>query len=254
MIASDFRAEAREKLAGKWAKAVGIGAAYMAVVFAIGFIAGLLHLENIASIINLVIEVPLSFGIVVAYLKLFNGEEVGAFDFFTLGFGNFGKAWGVTFRIILKMIVPVILLMVSAVIMGAGIAGIAAAGIMAIGSSSSVGASAGIFGIMMFIGLILYLVSLVWMIIKGYYYQLAMMVAEENPEMTAKEAVQKSEDLMRNKRAKLFCLQFSFIGWIILSIFTLGIGMLWVLPYMQFATISFYKNTLTQKETDVVEE
>ena len=47
---------------------------------------------------------------------------------------------------------------------------------------------------------------------------------------------------MTGKRGKLFCLQFSFIGWAILATLTLGIGFLWLIPYIQFATISFYKS------------
>lgn len=45
---------------------------------------------------------------------------------------------------------------------------------------------------------------------------------------------------MQGKRSKLFFLQLSFIGWAILAVFTFGIGYLWLLPYMQFATIAFY--------------
>ena len=37
-------------------------------------------------------------------------------------------------------------------------------------------------------------------------------------------------------------LQFSFIGWAILSALTLGIGYLWLTPYTQCSIIAFYKN------------
>ena len=43
------------------------------------------------------------------------------------------------------------------------------------------------------------------------------------------------------KRGKLFCLQLSFIGWAILVACTLGIGYLWLVPYIQLAIIAFYK-------------
>ena len=46
---------------------------------------------------------------------------------------------------------------------------------------------------------------------------------------------------MTGKRGKLFCLQLSFIGWAILAVFTLGIGYLWLIPYVQIAIIAFYK-------------
>ena len=59
--------------------------------------------------------------------------------------------------------------------------------------------------------------------------------------LTAKEAVEKSKELMTGNRAKLFWLELSFIGWAILAAVTFGIGYLWLLPYIQFATIAFYK-------------
>ena len=46
---------------------------------------------------------------------------------------------------------------------------------------------------------------------------------------------------MTGNRAKLFWLELSFIGWSILAAFTLGIGYLWLAPYILFATIAFYK-------------
>lgn len=69
-----------------------------------------------------------------------------------------------------------------------------------------------------------------------------MLVAIDNPDMSSKDAVLKSQELMTGNRGKLFCLQLSFIGWSILASFTLGIGLLWLLPYMQFAIIAFYKH------------
>jgi len=72
------------------------------------------------------------------------------------------------------------------------------------------------------------------------------MIAAENPEMSSKEVVEKSKELMQNNRFKLFCLQFSFIGWIVLAMIPLGIGVIWVAPYMQFAAIAFYKHLIKE--------
>lgn len=40
----------------------------------------------------------------------------------------------------------------------------------------------------------------------------------------------------------MFELQFSFIGWGILSSLSLGIGILWLTPYKQAATAAFYRD------------
>lgn len=103
------------------------------------------------------------------------------------------------------------------------------------------------------IGFILYIISLIWAIMLSYYYSMAFIIAADKPELGAKSAVEESKNLMKGNRSKLFLLQLSFIGWAILAVCTLGIGYLWLLPYVQFATFAFYKN-LSAKENVVIEE
>lgn len=67
-------------------------------------------------------------------------------------------------------------------------------------------------------------------------------ILAENPEMSAGEAIDRSEELMKGNKWRLFCLQFSFIGWSILCAFTLGIGTLWLTPYMEAASAAFYRD------------
>lgn len=238
MLASDFRKMAREKLDGKWGTAVCMVLAYGLVFFVIGFVQGLLPQEGflavLASIGVYAIEIPLAFGLVFAFFKLFYGENVKAFSFWSLGFDNFGRSWAIAFRTILKLLVPFILMIVSIVIMSVSITMTATSAILGESLSSS---GAGFFA---FVGFILVIASSIWMTVKSYYYSLAQCVAFDNPNLTPAECVEKSKELMTNRRGKLFCLQFSFIGWAILSVFTLYIGLLWLLPYMQMAIIAFY--------------
>ncbi|MGN1327122.1 MAG: DUF975 family protein, partial [Clostridia bacterium] len=75
--------------------------------------------------------------------------------------------------------------------------------------------------------------------------------------LTSKQTVDTSRQLMAGKRGKLFCLQLSFIGWAILAACTLGIGYIWLMPYIQFAMFAFYyyvagKSVTTQPEENVV--
>ncbi len=39
---------------------------------------------------------------------------------------------------------------------------------------------------------------------------------------------------------KFFCLNLRFLGWAILCLFTLGIGFLWLIPYMEISFAKFY--------------
>ena len=263
MNSSKFRAEARKKLDGKWGKAACIMLAYFLVSLGIGFALGIIGLilpKILRTIANLVIEIPMAFGLTKAFVKLYNGEDVGAFDFLSLGFGEFSKSWGITLRIFLKLIVPIALMIGGIIIMAIG--GISTATSSVISSSSyyssyapvaksvSIGSS-----IVAVIGAILYLVAYVWCIIKSYYYQLSFIIASENEGLEAKDVVDRSRELMDGKRGKLFVLQLTFIGWAILGALSLGIGFLWIIPYIQCAIIAFYKYVSgNNNKVEVVEE
>lgn len=73
-------------------------------------------------------------------------------------------------------------------------------------------------------------------------------ILAENPEMTARDAIRKSKEMMQGNRTRLFCLGFSFIGWSIFSIMTLGIGNLWLMPYMYAAEAAFYRDLKKEKD------
>ena len=77
-------------------------------------------------------------------------------------------------------------------------------------------------------------------IIKAYAYSMSGFILTENPEMTAKEAMEVSQKMMQGNKWRLFCLEFSFIGWKLLGALSLGIGMLWVNPYYNAAVAAFY--------------
>lgn len=238
MISSDFRAEARRKLAGKWGKGACIMLAFLLVTFVINFIIGLLpdSYEWLGQIIDIVINVPLSFGILYAFLKLYKDENVGAFDFFKLGFNNFGKSWSITFNIFLKMIVPAIVIIISYILIAVGIS-LYSTSLFVTYSTSAVNG----YVFIAIIGFILLVVSSIWATTKYYFYQLAFLISMENEDMSAKDVVEESQKTMTGKRAGLFWLQLSFIGWAILGAISFGIGFLWIIPYVHCATIAFYK-------------
>lgn len=91
------------------------------------------------------------------------------------------------------------------------------------------------------IGIVLFIASLVYLVITALYYNLSYMIAFDNETMEGKKVVEESKKLMSGNRCKLILLKLSFIGWAILSIFTLYIGLLWLIPYIQVSTICFYE-------------
>lgn len=75
-----------------------------------------------------------------------------------------------------------------------------------------------------------------------YAYSMAPYILAENPEMSAKEALEKSKQITQGHKSELFVLQLSFLGWILLSAVTLGIASIYVVPYMSATVANFYNS------------
>lgn len=88
-------------------------------------------------------------------------------------------------------------------------------------------------------------------IILSYAYQMVPYLMRDYPEIGAREALRLSRELMNGHKWDLFVLQFTFIGWIVLSVLTAGVGFLWLMPYMATAQAHFYQDL---KDTQIEEE
>ncbi len=77
-------------------------------------------------------------------------------------------------------------------------------------------------------------------IMAAYSYAMVYFILADNEAISPLEAIAKSKEMMRGNRWKLFCLGLRFIGWGILCLLTLGIGFLWMLPYLYVAFAQFY--------------
>ena len=52
--------------------------------------------------------------------------------------------------------------------------------------------------------------------------------------------MKQSKNLMRGNKWRLFLLYLSFLGWLIFSVLTFGIGLLWIIPYITQTLVWFY--------------
>jgi len=77
-------------------------------------------------------------------------------------------------------------------------------------------------------------------IIKSFSYSMCYYILADNPEVGVRNALTLSKQLMSGYKWKYFVLQLSFIGWSILACLSLGIGYLWLAPYMQISMANFY--------------
>ena len=266
--AKEIRAKAREAMAGKWGRFVGMNLLYLVVLMVIGLITaapllgsvgglvdlatkamagktitekmvtdvlgsfiGTSALSSLLSIAAMLIEVPLAYALIENIMKAKRDNETTATYFLGRVFPSFGRAWKVTLWQFVKLIAPTILyivgIMVAALVMGL------------LGGLGDAGAVIG--GIVYFVAMV---AIVIWYIGKVLNLSLSEYVAIDNPEITAKEAVEKSIELMPGYRWKAICLGLSFIGWAILCCFTLGIGNLFLTPYMAVADVVFYEEVL----------
>ena len=88
-------------------------------------------------------------------------------------------------------------------------------------------------------------------IVKAYSYSMSWYILTDNPQMGANTARKRSMELMRGNKWRLFCLHFSFIGWLLLGVLTLGILYLWVTPYIETAQAEFYRDLIAEQDASV---
>lgn len=99
--------------------------------------------------------------------------------------------------------------------------------------------------------IILVVVSIFTLLIGGiiltYAYAMVPYLLHDYPELSIREAMKISREMMRGHKWELFILDLSFIGWFILGILTLGIGILFAQPYQLTARAAFYDDLRAEK-------
>ena len=213
---SELRAQARERLEGKWGTFV-LMTFLMLVIQTIlqipGYIGSLLEIlspenvlaslsfSNISNILSL-LALPLSWGLTVSLLRNHREESVDLENLFD-GFrgGRYTRVFCAIFLVNLFTFFWALLLIIP--------------------------------GIM-----------------KAFSYALTPYIIMDEPELTARQAITRSCEIMEGRRWKLFCLYLSFIGWGILSLLTFGIGFLWLVPYMNASIAAFYEDARAEYEAE----
>lgn len=95
-------------------------------------------------------------------------------------------------------------------------------------------------------------------IIVKYMYCMVPYLLHDYPELTPREAMKISREMMSGQKWNIFILDLTFIGWILLSILTAGLGVIFVEPYMSTARAVFYEDlkaaTIVDDAEDATEE
>jgi|TARA_B110000208_G_scaffold17123_1_gene20510 uncharacterized membrane protein len=97
--------------------------------------------------------------------------------------------------------------------------------------------------------LLMVVLILLWMllliipgIIAAIAYSQTFYILAEDDAISSMDALKKSKEMMDGYKWKYFCLGLRFIGWALLCILTLGIGFLWLSPYIQISYAKFYED------------
>jgi uncharacterized membrane protein len=84
-------------------------------------------------------------------------------------------------------------------------------------------------------------------IIKALSYSMTPFILQDDPTISGNAAIEKSMRMMDGNKMDLFWLFLSFIGWIILSIMTFGIGFILLEPYINTSVAHFYEDLKEQQ-------
>lgn len=103
-------------------------------------------------------------------------------------------------------------------------------------------------GVIIALGLIVFIIP---GIILAIGYSMTIYILLDNNEVGITEALKQSREMMKGHKMDYFLLQLSFLGWIILSICTLGILFFWLVPYMEVTNANFY-NSISGKNVEEV--
>ena len=69
---------------------------------------------------------------------------------------------------------------------------------------------------------------------------MTMFIISDDNKIGPFDAIKKSYYMMNGNKWKYFCMMCRFIGWYFLSLLTLGVGFLWLIPYVHMSNAKFY--------------
>ncbi len=87
-------------------------------------------------------------------------------------------------------------------------------------------------------------------IIAAFSYSMTFFILADNDSISAMEAIDESKVMMDGYKWKLFYLGLRFFGLALLCILTLGIGFLWLTPYIQVSMAKFYDDIKGTQRTN----
>lgn len=85
-------------------------------------------------------------------------------------------------------------------------------------------------------------------IIFAFMFAQTLFILKDDKEISAIGALKRSASMMKGHKLDLFFLYLSFIGWAILAILTLGIGFIFLVPYVNTTMAHFYEDLKAEEQ------
>lgn len=219
----ELRAMARESLSGNWLLAALVTFLYLVLQQASGII------PLVGWLVQLAIAGPLALGYMAYMIGLIRREPVEVGSLFS-GFSDFLRGFGIYF---------VTTVLASLAAFAAAIPG----GIMLVLAFQANGVDTFEAHPMFLPGLVVAIIPAVCVSVFMYLrYSLVYFIANDEPDRGAIATIRKSVEMMRGHKVKLLLLYLSFIGWFILGMMALFIGVFWSMAYMWAALAAFYED------------
>lgn len=255
ITATGTRKLARKALKGKW----GIG--FLLLFFNFLILSCFIGITNLivspiedkllnvllqvsCKITSILISIPLNYGLIVSFMKMKRLEEINIFDFCKIGFENFTRSLKVYLWTLLKMILPIALIILFIISLFFPQALLYTKMYSGYGISGNYSSYINILILLCLgISLIFLVTGLIVCIIKTLTYIYAINISYDEPEITAKESVQKSKEIMKGNKGNLFVLQISHIGWAILAVLPILLCNLIQNIYLILISIILSRNT-----------
>ena len=210
----EITAVARKGLSGNWGKSIGVLAAYLILLVGVS----LFHF--IGPLLQIIFSAPLVVGLTVFFLATLRGQN-NPFTLLFDGFNRFGTSLCTYLLIVLICLAWAIPFFLLAIPLFFFIKTSPMPTIIALEA-------------------VMFLSYALFMLILQMRYGLALFVVADDSSVRARQAIRRSIELMKGNYGRLGLLWLRFIGWQLLCVLTLGIGLIWLAPYFMAATTAFY--------------
>ena len=238
---------ARRALSKKWGPAIAVFLVF--IVFQI-------LVESIPAVgwaIGLVINGPIAVGLSFYVLTLVRGKTPKFSQAFE-GFNIFGLSVTASLLMVLFLFLWALIFIIPAIIGGFAIYSMLPESLMYKGChhrSLPFESLPPEMHIKLFVSVALLIVAIIPLtiptIMAGLSYSMTHLLIADKRATKPLQAIKMSRERMKGNKAKLFRLFWRFFGWLLLSIITLGVGFLWLFPYVAVTMAQFYTDLKEKK-------